>query len=407
YEALFEEAGGARLGLALMRAKAAFFEHNSGPGSGSNTNSEKYHLLGDPLMRLAMPELPVEISAASSDTLYALTQANLSGQILTQSGSPITNFSGIVQVQVFDTRIPIYYGFNNAPPPTIPTYYLPGNLIFRGDCSVQGGQFQATFIVPVDINYGGAGGRYSLLVYSDEISGSGANDSVVFAPSATSLQDSIPPQVSLYFDSPAFRSGEQVNPEAVLYVQVSDSHGVNLTGSTGHGIVVTIDGQNPIDLTDAFSYDLDSYMTGRAEYQFAPGELSGGVHQAEAMAWDAANNPNTAQVAFEVLAGGELGLADLLNYPNPFSGTTRFTFRLTEAPALVSIKVYTVAGRLVKEFRDVPVDDVYDVNNPHLVWDGRDEEGDLLSNGVYLYKILAESADGRSAEEIGKLMFLR
>jgi len=404
YEALFEVPGGRKLGQALMLAKSRFFQHNNAPGYSSNENSEKYHLLGDPLMRLAMPELPVEIASGSSDTLYALSHAQLGGQILTQSGDPITTFSGIAHLQVFDTRIQVLYTFPNE---TTTTYCLPGNLIFRGDCSVQSGQFQSSFVVPVDINYGGAGGRYSVLVYSDEISGSGASDTVVFAPTATTLQDSTPPQVVLYFDSPAFRSGEKVSPEAVLYVQVSDSNGVNLTGSTGHGIVVTIDGQSPIDLTDAFSYDLNSSMTGRAQYQFAPGELSGGVHQAEAMAWDAANNPSTSQVTFEVLTEGDLGLADLLNYPNPFSGTTRFTFRLTEAPAIVSIKVYTVAGRVVKEIREVPVNDVYDVENPNLIWDGRDEEGDLLSNGVYLYKVFAQSLDGRTAEELGKLVFLR
>jgi hypothetical protein len=395
YEELFAEPGSVKLGLALMLAKTSI---------SNNVNSEKYHVVGDPVMRLAMPPLSVQINGGTGDTLFALTQASLSGQVLSPGGSVLEGFTGVALVQVFDTRLQVLYTF---PDESTTTYYLPGNLIFRGDCSVDTGHFHSNFVVPVDVNYGGAGGRFSVLAYSDDISGAGANDAIVFAPSAAALQDSVPPQITVYFDSESFRSGDPVSPEATLYVQVWDSNGVNLTGSTGHGITVAIDGQNPVDLTGEFSYELDSYTMGRAEYQFSPGELGAGTHLAEAMAWDAANNPNSAQVSFEVLQSGRLSLTDLLNYPNPFSGTTRFTFKISQAPAMVSIKIYTVAGRLVREISDVSVDDEFDYDNPMLVWDGRDAEGDLLSNGLYLYKVKAEGADGSSAEDIGKLMFIR
>ncbi|MFH1861769.1 MAG: type IX secretion system sortase PorU, partial [bacterium] len=402
---LFSQPGGERLGEALMRAKFSssnfFLVHG-----GDSNNHEKYHLLADPFMKLALPQHEVIIDSSSVDTLDALNKITVSGQLQSQSGIPIPDFQGVALLQVFNTRVPVYYGFNNSSPPPFPTYILPGNLIFRGDCSVQNGVFQGTFVVPIDVNYGGSDGRFSVYSYSDNSDAVGVYEEVCFGEAISALQDSIPPAVTVYFDSPNFRSGDAVGAEAILYVEVADSNGVNLTGSPGHGITVSIDGQTPLDLTSAFSYYLDSYTTGRAEYQLSAGELAPGPHAAQAFAWDAANNPNLAEVGFEVVSEEELRIFDVLNYPNPFSTTTRFTFCLTVA-AEVTIKIYTVAGRLVKVIKSISGQTQFNASDPLLVWDGRDSQGDLLSNGVYLYKVIAQGYNGTKAEEIGKLMFLR
>jgi hypothetical protein len=215
--------------------------------------------------------------------------------------------------------------------------------------------------------------------------------------------------VKVYFDSPGFMSGDPVSPQATLYVEVSDSNGVNITGSAGHGIVVTVDGANPLDLTDSFGYYLDSYTSGRAEYKLTPGLIAPGIHTAEAMAWDAANNPSMVEVSFEMVGADgapELRLTDVLNYPNPFKHGTRFTFYLTEA-AEVTIKIYTVAGRLVKVIPGVAGEATFNWDQMELFWDGRDERGDLLSNGVYIYKVLADAGGDRKAEETSKLIIMR
>jgi hypothetical protein len=79
-------------------------------------------------------------------------------------------------------------------------------------------------------------------------------------------------------------------------------------------------------------------------------------------------------------------LLDVYNYPNPFAGDTYFTFKLTQIPDEIRIKIFTIAGRMVKEIKLLSSELNYDFNR--VYWDGRDEEGDLLANGVYLYKII-------------------
>lgn len=70
----------------------------------------------------------------------------------------------------------------------------------------------------------------------------------------------------------------------------------------------------------------------------------------------------------------------------------------------MKIKIYTVAGRLIKEI-NIPPSELRN-NFNRIFWDGRDEDGDLLANGVYLYKIIA-TLSGKSFTDIQKLAIVR
>ena len=78
-----------------------------------------------------------------------------------------------------------------------------------------------------------------------------------------------------------------------------------------------------------------------------------------------------------------------------------FTFQhnMTD-PIDVKIKVYTIAGRLVKEIESRSIIDRF----VKIDWDGRDEDGDELANGTYLYKLIIKSTDGELNKSVlGKL----
>jgi hypothetical protein len=87
----------------------------------------------------------------------------------------------------------------------------------------------------------------------------------------------------------------------------------------------------------------------------------------------------------------ELKIAQVYNYPNPFTEGTNFTFKLTQVPDEVVIRIYTVAGRLIREMKKSSTELNADFN--YLPWDGRDQDGDLIANGVYLYKVIAKLGD--------------
>ncbi|HDG68102.1 MAG TPA: T9SS type A sorting domain-containing protein [candidate division Zixibacteria bacterium] len=80
----------------------------------------------------------------------------------------------------------------------------------------------------------------------------------------------------------------------------------------------------------------------------------------------------------------------MVNYPNPFKNYTEFVYTLTHPVKSVKIKVFTLRGRLIKEF-DGPTDAGY-----HSVgWDGIDADGDPIANGSYIYKIIVKDNDGK------------
>lgn len=100
-------------------------------------------------------------------------------------------------------------------------------------------------------------------------------------------------------------------------------------------------------------------------------------------------------IKFQVTAAAQL--LQVYNYPNPFASQTYFTFIVTgsQVPDEVRIKVYTVAGRRI---RDVHVEqspfrlDSYRMLYS-VLWDGRDQDGDEVANGVYLYTVTMKAGD--------------
>jgi len=100
----------------------------------------------------------------------------------------------------------------------------------------------------------------------------------------------------------------------------------------------------------------------------------------------------------------DLQLMDVYNYPNPFKDETCFTFKLTQIPDELKIKIFTLAGRMIKEFSLTSVELKYDFNR--IYWNGRDTDGDLASNGVYLYKVISRKG-GETIQTIQKLAIVR
>ncbi|RQW07716.1 hypothetical protein EH222_06675, partial [candidate division KSB1 bacterium] len=99
-----------------------------------------------------------------------------------------------------------------------------------------------------------------------------------------------------------------------------------------------------------------------------------------------------------------LSLENVVNFPNPMADESKFTFMLrNDVAAAVQIKIYTVAGRLIRVidagYRGVGY-------NESDVWDGTDEYGDKLANGAYFYKIIADDGEEK-AEVIEKLVVMR
>jgi hypothetical protein len=405
YHELFRPGLAARssFGEALMVAKAAF-----------NTNAAQYHTLGDPVLRLATPEYFARVTQRD-DSLRALSVFHLAGEVSqTDSGSVWSDFQGVVEARVYDTEdSAAYYWCNNTSSP--PFYYkLPGNAIFRGRASVRNGGFDISFRVPRDVRPGGTDAKISLYFFgrsasgADSADGIGIQEGLAIASVASAEEDTIPPNISVWLETASFRSGDVVSSSPRLHVDLTDSSGVNLSGEVGHKITARVDDAQAEDLTPYFNYDLDSHTRGSLEKIIGP--LAEGEHQLILEAWDSFNNLNRASLTFAVGQSGEAGYAirDVYAWPNPMKDVTHFTYYLTQAGTRrVSLKIFTLSGKLVFEMGGLDTRGPAFNSNADQPWNGRDREGHLLANGVYLYRVKAEHTDGHTAESTGKLVILR
>jgi hypothetical protein len=146
--------------------------------------------------------------------------------------------------------------------------------------------------------------------------------------------------------------------------------------------------------------ELDNPSGNKRSFMFLP-ELVNGSNKLKISYSNGLDGYDTTVYDFSV--SDELLVKDLYNYPNPMKGETQFVFNLlgSVAPTSCKIKIYTIAGRLIKEISYIP-----SVGYNQIPWDGRDSDGDLIANGTYLYKFVAEDGvDKETATQ--KLVVLR
>jgi hypothetical protein len=119
---------------------------------------------------------------------------------------------------------------------------------------------------------------------------------------------------------------------------------------------------------------------------FVPGPLEDGIYTMRITNED---SPQPYEISFEVV--NESQISNFYPYPNPFSSSVRFVFTLTgaEIPDEIKIQIMTVTGKVVREILQNELGSIRIGNNiTDYAWDGRDEFGDQLANGVYIYRVL-------------------
>jgi hypothetical protein len=136
-------------------------------------------------------------------------------------------------------------------------------------------------------------------------------------------------------------------------------------------------------------------------------ELPDGLHFLSVLGKDASGNVTDSipwQVRFYVSTAQRID--QIIPWPSPTTGPMDFTFRCSGADAPVSgeIRIYTLAGRLIRRILTGPGDLRIGFNR--VAWDGRDEDGDAIANGVYFYKLIVAQQEGQF-EYVGRFSVLR
>lgn len=240
--------------------------------------------------------------------------------------------------------------------------------------------------------------------------------------------DLIAPDLKVYYDGRRIRDGELVSGKPEILIQLRDESDVRrLDDSSAYFIQLkSPDGsEETIRMSDRRVDFVPAAGGGenRAEVYFRPELLQDGEYTLTVQASDRSNNKSgrlAYSQSFEVI--NQQLISNVLTYPNPFTTQTRFVYTLTGsiAPEVFRIQIMTVSGRVVRDIDLLAHENVsVGTHQTDFAWDGTDEYGDLLANGVYLYRVITSDGDRQELESydtgtdqffkngLGKVVILR
>lgn len=379
--------------------------------------------IGDPALKLAIPKPKVVLTKVNDisvgqplPVLQALSVVKISGEVHDENDVVLSNYTGDLAVQIFDKEINRTTlgnnGVTNGSGLVTMDFKTLGETVFRGNASVVNGQFEFSFVMPQDIRIPVGNGKISFYAKRnapDLENQSGYDKTIqIGGVNVNAVSDTNPPRVKLHMNDEGFVSGGITNCAPILLAFLEDENGINTASGIGHDIVAILDGDetNPYVLNEYYETENNDYTKGFVRFPFR--DLAPGLHTILFKAWDVYNNLVTAEIQFNAICSDEgLKLEKVLNYPNPFVSYTEFWFNhnMPFEPLDVQVQILTISGKLVKTINQQVMTEGFLCRE--ITWDGRDDFGDKIGKGVYIYKLKVKSVTtGKSTEKYEKLVIL-
>jgi hypothetical protein len=383
--------------------------------STTDQNRRSFMLLGDPALRLALPKLNIVVDSINGhspinyvDTLRSLGKVTIKAHIEDENGNLLSGFNGYAQPSIFDKPKENKTLGQDIGSPVI-EFETQKNILYKGKSTITNGKFEFSFIVPKDIDYSFGNGKVSLYGNSTTVDAAGVEQRVIIGGvDPNGINDTDGPEVTLHLNDEKFVNGGITNETPIFIAKLFDENGINAVGNgIGHDITIILDGKTnqPIVLNDYYEAELDSYQKGQVRYQFE--KLEPGPHVLTFKVWDVNNNSSESTIEFVVMNTEKLSINHVLNYPNPFTTNTEFFFEHNQVniSLQVQIQIYTISGRLVKTINEPVTTCGFRSNG--IAWDGKDDFGDQLAKGVYVYRLSVTAPDGTKDDKLEKLVLLK
>jgi hypothetical protein len=240
-------------------------------------------------------------------------------------------------------------------------------------------------------------------------------------------KDNKNPLMDVTFDGAHILDGDIVSSQPFILVDLKDENKYLVLDDISLFDIALIYPDNnvwniPLD-HESLSFVPGTSDNNRAQLEFRPNLDQEGEYKLVVQAKDASENfsgNNAYEVIFRVIL--DQTVSNVLNYPNPFSSSTQFIFTLTgnEIPEVFSIQIMTLSGKVIKEITKAELGPLkIGINRTEYKWDGTDDYGEKLANGVYLYKVNVKdnlkedlkhfdtNIDHLFKKGIGKLVILR
>src|SRR5690606_13659722 len=212
--------------------------------------------VGDPALELTIPKPQVILTHINDipidefqGSLEALSYIKMKGYVANEGGSILSGYNGDLAIKIFDKKINRNTlgndGYTQGGQLLTMNFEILGETIFRGNASVNSGNFACGFVVPKDIKIPLGNGRVSF--YAKHLSPlqdqTGFNENIVVGGiNENALVDNTPPTVKLYMNDTSFISGGITNSSPIFLALLEDENGMNTAGGIGHDMIAILDG---------------------------------------------------------------------------------------------------------------------------------------------------------------------
>lgn len=397
--------------------------YKSGLNDYPNTddNRHRYALMGDPAMRISSPTYHVEVDeidgvaiapltdAADYPTVTARSKVKVKGRVTDADGNTLSDFSGKVMPTVFDAeRVIETFGHSSVGEDDgkVMMYNDRKNRLFTGTFAVKNGRWEATLVIPEEIDNNYSPALLNLYAFSDDLrEANGSTEKFYvygFADDSANPDNTDPEILAIGLNSYMFKNGSTVNASPLFVAKVRDDSGINISSSgIGKQMTLIVDGRRIYeDLVDHFTPDIDDYLAGEVQYTIPT--LDDGDHTAQFLVWDNAGNSTSQTLEFTVRAD----MKPSVNvYTDASPTTTGVTFYITPdipAEGLHShVAVYDLSGRMIWDDQGV------DSGNPAMplktYWNLTDRNGVRVQRGIYIYRCTVSDGEGKEIVVAKKL----
>ncbi len=400
------------VGEALRLAKGKMV--TSGGDSGQPQNKLQFALLGDPALFFGAYGAKVVLDCidgvelTGEQYLKGGSRVVLSGHVERTEGVVDESFQGMLNYRLYDVMESITTKENVRTEHAGPfTYNYRSKEINSGTGIVRNGRFSTTVIIPKDISYSDESGRLVFYAISDDksIEANGSSEKFLVGGYDDSSTDTEGPEMFIYLNDKDFVDGDAVAPNPVFVAELKDESGIHHKGNgIGHDLQLCIDGdpRKTYNLNDYYTEALGDYSQGTVVFNDMP-ELQEGAHFLTFRAWDLFNNTSEQTLRFVIGTDLEAEVLGLVLESDVVTGQANFhiTYNYPGLECHFCLEIFAPTGAIVWRHE---IDASADNAVVTIPWDGRNNRGASVGNGIYVCRVTASHTGGKKGSKVKKFI---